>query len=138
MTPHFRSNHHRNLYISQDCMTICSFQRKKKTPAFDQRIHHDAHRNLTGSLVGVLVRFRQELLALMADIQSMLHHVNVSEEHMDFMRLLWCPDGKIEQGLVEHRMTVQLFGAVSLPAVHAWSQEKQLRITKLTFQQKYS
>lgn len=73
--------------------------------------------NLTSSLVGVLLRFRQEQVAIMADIKAMFHQVKVAEEHRDYLRFLWWPQGKLEEDLVEHRMTVHLFGAVSSPSV---------------------
>ncbi|KAK0131366.1 hypothetical protein N1851_033909 [Merluccius polli] len=73
--------------------------------------------NLTSSLVGVLMRFRQEQVAIMADIKAMFHQVKVAEEHRDYLRFLWWPQGNLEQDLLEHRMTVHLFGAVSSPSV---------------------
>lgn len=72
--------------------------------------------DLTNSLVGVLLRFRQEPIALMADIKSMFHQVRVSKSDIDFLRFLWWPDGSIEQDPVDHRMLVHLFGAVSSPS----------------------
>lgn len=68
--------------------------------------------NLTSSLLGVLIRFRQEPVAVMAEIQSMFHQVKVAEEHLDFLRFLWLPEGNLEQELVHYCMTVHLFGAV--------------------------
>ena len=38
--------------------------------------------DLTNKLVGVLIRFRQEPVALMADIESMFHQVNVRYEDL--------------------------------------------------------
>ncbi|XP_034151514.1 uncharacterized protein LOC117595338 [Esox lucius] len=72
--------------------------------------------DLTNSLIGVLIRFRQEPVALMADIKAMFHQVKVSEDHIDYLRFLWWPDGDVQQDLVEYRMKVHLFGAVSSPS----------------------
>ncbi|TKS65758.1 hypothetical protein D9C73_028515 [Collichthys lucidus] len=72
--------------------------------------------NLTSNLVGVLLRFRQEHIALMADIESMFHQVRVMENHVDFLRFLWWPNGDLSQPLKEHRMAVHLFGASSSPS----------------------
>lgn len=69
--------------------------------------------DLTNRLVGVLLRFRQEPIAMMADIQAMFHQVKVSEEDKDFLRFLWWPGGDVSLTPVEYRMTVHLFGAVS-------------------------
>ncbi len=72
--------------------------------------------NLTSSLLGVLLRFRNEVVAFMGDIQAMFHQVKVAEEDRDFLHFLWWPDGDITQDLREYRMTVHLFGAVSSPS----------------------
>ena len=61
--------------------------------------------NLTSSLLGVLLRFRKEVVAFMGDIQAMFHQVKVAEEDRDFLRFLWWPDGDITQDLKEYRMT---------------------------------
>ena len=52
----------------------------------------------------------------MADIKGMFHQVRVSKEDFDFLRFLWWPNGDIKQKLVEYRMVVHLFGAVSSPS----------------------
>lgn len=73
--------------------------------------------NLTSALLGVLMRFRQEEVAIMGDVKAMFHQVKVSEENKVYLRFLWWPQGNLEQNLEEHRMTTHLFGAVSLPSV---------------------
>ncbi len=68
---------------------------------------------ITSTLLGVLTRFRQESVTLMADIQAMFHQVRVSLEHTDFLRFLWYPDGDTRQAPMQYRMRVHLFGSVS-------------------------
>lgn len=89
--------------------------------------------NLTSSLVGVLMRFRQERVALMADIKAMFHQVQVTEEHVDFLRFLWWPEGNLEQDLKEYRMTVHLFGAVSSPSCACFALRKTAEDNKTNF-----
>lgn len=72
--------------------------------------------DLTNSLIGVLVRFRQEPIAIVADIQSMFHQVHVSNKHVNFLRFLWWPGGDTAQVSQEYRMKVHLFGAASSPS----------------------
>ena len=72
--------------------------------------------DLTNSLLGVLTRFRQERVAVMADIEAMFHQVRVPECDRSFLRFLWWPDGDLSRALAEYQMTVHLFGAVSSPA----------------------
>ena len=71
--------------------------------------------DLTNSLIGVLLRFRQEPIAIMADIESMFHQARVHEEDTNLLRFLWWTDGDISRNLEEYRMKVHLFGAVSSP-----------------------
>ena len=72
--------------------------------------------DLTNSLFGVLLRFRQEQVGFMADIRSMFHMVRVPEEDADLLRFLWWPKGDTSQAPQTYRMRVHLFGAVSSPA----------------------
>ena len=69
--------------------------------------------DLTNSVVGVLIRFRQDPSAEMGDVQSMFHQVRVPEEDRDLLRFLWWPKGDFTKQLKDYRMTVHLFGAVS-------------------------
>ena len=72
--------------------------------------------DLTCSLVGVLTRFRAEPIAFQADIEAMFHQVRVAEEHRNFLRFLWWPNGDLSQSLHEYQMNVHLFGAISSPS----------------------
>ena len=66
--------------------------------------------DMTNSLLGVLLRFRQEPIALMADIEAMFHQVRVTERDRDALRFLWWPDGDLCKDPQDYRMTVHLFG----------------------------
>ena len=72
--------------------------------------------DLTNSLVGVLIRFRQERVAVMADIEAMFHQVKVPENYQDYLRFLWWPDGDTSLEPQDYQMTVHLFGATSSPS----------------------
>ena len=71
--------------------------------------------DLTNSLLGVLCRFRKEIIALMCEIEAMFHQFRVSPPNRDFLRFLWWPDD-LNKDPVEYRMTVHLFGATYSPA----------------------
>lgn len=45
--------------------------------------------DLANTLIGVLLRFRQEKIAFMADIEAMFYQVQVHDNHRDFLRFLW-------------------------------------------------
>jgi len=49
--------------------------------------------DLTNSLMGVLLRFRQENVAIMADIEAMFHQVRVSKRDCDALRFYGGPVG---------------------------------------------
>ena len=67
--------------------------------------------DLTNSLFDVLVRFRQEPVALSSDIKAMFHQVMVDPKDVDALRFLWWPDDDLSKRPVEYRMTVHLFGS---------------------------
>jgi len=72
--------------------------------------------DLTNSLVGVLIRFRQERVALMSDIESMFHQVKVRPEDCSALRFLWWPNGDLDKDPEELMMKVHLFGGISSPS----------------------
>ena len=80
--------------------------------------------DLTNSLLGVLTRFRQEAVAVIADIKAMYHQVKVAKQDIDFLRFLWWSNGDLTQPLTEHRMTVHLFGAISSPSCASFALRK--------------
>lgn len=70
-------------------------------------------------------------MALLADIKAMFHQVQVTEEHVDFLR--WWPEGNLEQDLKEYRMTVDLFGAVSSPSCICFALRKTAEDNQTNF-----
>jgi hypothetical protein len=72
--------------------------------------------DLTSSLVGVLTRFRQEPIAIMADIESMFYQVRIPESQYDYLRFTWWPDGNTNADPEDYQMMVHLFAAVSSPS----------------------
>ena len=61
----------------------------------------------TNSLVGVLLRFREDNTALVADIESMFHQVKVREEDQDSLRFLWWTESTTDSP-EEYVMTVHI------------------------------
>jgi hypothetical protein len=72
--------------------------------------------NLTNTLIGVLLRFRQEEIAIMGDIDSMFYQVQVPSQDSNFLRFLWWEDGDTSKQATEYQMAVHLFGATSSPS----------------------
>ncbi len=61
--------------------------------------------DLTNTLIGVLIRFRQGPVAFMSDIEGMFHQVRVAKEDVNFLRFLWWPNGNINAELAEYART---------------------------------
>ena len=71
---------------------------------------------LTNDLTGVLLRFRQERIALTCDIEGMFHQIRVNPEHRDLLRFLWWEGNDLSKDPTDYGMTVHLFGATSSPS----------------------
>ncbi|XP_071490096.1 uncharacterized protein [Diadema antillarum] len=80
--------------------------------------------DLTNNLAGVLIRFRQERVAFVADVQGMFHQVKVPVKDRDAMRFPWWRDGDLSKEPTEYRMTVHLFGATSSPSCAGFALRK--------------
>ena len=95
-------------------------------------------KDLTNTLVGVLLRFRQEPIALMSYIKGMFNQVIVPKPDRDYLRFLWWPNGDVDMPLEEYRMKTHLFGATSSPAVANFALRKTLQDPQLNDQVKDS
>lgn len=73
--------------------------------------------DLNNSLLGVLIRFRKEQVAVTADIEQMFYCFVVGKEHRDYLRFLWYRDNDLSKDIVEYRMRVHVFGNSPSPAV---------------------
>ena len=89
--------------------------------------------DLTNSLVGVLLRFRQEPIATIADVEQMFHQVRVKPEDCDALRFLWWPDGDLSKDPVEHQMLAHLFRATSSPSCASFALKKTVSDNKNDF-----
>lgn len=80
--------------------------------------------NLTNDLLGILLRFRMDKVAIMADIQQMFYSFLVSEEDRDFLRFFWYKNNDSDEELIEYRMKVHVFGNTPSPAVATYGLRK--------------
>ena len=72
--------------------------------------------DLSNSLVGVLLNFRKDQIALVSDIKSMFNQVRVSEGDCNALRFLFWEDRDMTVP-TEMMMKTQLFGATSSPSI---------------------
>lgn len=73
--------------------------------------------DLNNTLLGVLVRFRKEPIAVTADIRQMFYAFLVRHDHRDYLRFLWHKDNDLSKEVEEYRMRVHVFGNSPSPAV---------------------
>ena len=69
--------------------------------------------DLTNNLTSVLLRFRQESVPLMVDVEQMFHQVRVALDDCHALQFLWWEDGDLSKNPVDHQMLVHLFGVTS-------------------------
>ena len=90
--------------------------------------------DFTNSLVDVVTRFRQESVAIMSDVEAMLHQVNVNPEDCNTLPFLWWPNGDLASQPEELMMTVHLFGGVSSPSWANFALRKTAEDNKASFE----
>ena len=61
----------------------------------------------------VIMRFRNEKIAIAADIEEMVMQVKVPLHDRESLRFLWWKDNDLSKPVVEYRMTVHPFGDTS-------------------------
>ena len=80
--------------------------------------------DLNNSLLGVLMRFRKNLVGASADIKQMFYSFNVREDHRNFLRFIWHKDNDLDKELIDYRMRVHVFGNSPSPAVAIYGLHK--------------
>ncbi len=73
--------------------------------------------DLNNTLLGVLMRFRKESIAVTVDVQQMFYCFVVREDHRDFFMFWWYEDNDLDKGITEYKMKVHVFGNSPSPAV---------------------
>ncbi|KAI7789362.1 hypothetical protein IRJ41_022847, partial [Triplophysa rosa] len=73
--------------------------------------------DLNNTLLGVLMRFRKEAVAITADIEQMFYCFLVREDDRNFLRFLWFRNNDLSADIIEYRMLVHVFGNSPSPAV---------------------
>ena len=77
--------------------------RYKETSLNDQPLSGP---DLINSLLGVLLRFRQEPVSLSSDNETMFHQVMVDPNDIDTLRFLWWPEYDLSKEHVEYTFLV--------------------------------
>ena len=90
---------------------------------------------LNNSLVGVLMRFRKDEVAVASDIESMFHRVAYREDDTDAVRFMWW-DGSSDEPPSDYKMTVHFFGKADSPCIAAWALHQSAADSKAAFGEK--
>ena len=72
--------------------------------------------DLTNKIVGALLRFREEQIAVMGDIEAMYHQVKVPKDQCRFPKFLWWDDSDPDKEIIDYEMKVHVFGGTSSPS----------------------
>ena len=62
------------------------------------------------------MRFRENPVAIKADVEAMFHQVRVRPDDVDTLSFLWFPENDLSKDPQEYRMLVHLFGGVWSPS----------------------
>ena len=88
--------------------------------------------DLLNNLVGILLRFRKNPVALVADIEAMYHQVHLTEEDSDAVRFIWKEDFNQRPEVL--KMLVHFLGAKDSPCIASFALKKTALDNKEDFQ----
>ena len=80
--------------------------------------------DLTNQIIGVLVKFGKEPVAVMADIEAMFYQVFVAEKHRSLLSFLWWENGNCNLLPKTYHMNVHVYGGASLPSCSNYALQK--------------
>ena len=81
--------------------------------------------------MGVILRFREQQVAISADIEQMFTQIKVAPSDRAFLRFLWNHNGKIE----EYEKKRHIFGATSSPYIASFALRRSARDNQDKFTQ---
>ena len=87
--------------------------------------------DLLSNLVGVILSFREQQLAISADIEQMFMQIKFAPSDRAFLRFLWNHNGKIE----EYEYTRQIFEATFSPCIASYDLHRTARDNQDKFPQ---
>ena len=66
--------------------------------------------DLTNNLLGILMRFRKDSIAVTGDFEKMFYQFEVDKDHRNFLRFFWYDNNDPTKQLIEYGMCVHVFG----------------------------
>ena len=89
--------------------------------------------DLTNRLLGVLIRFGQDPVAIETNVEQMFHFSKVKKKFRDFLRFLWYKNNDPTAEIIEYRMKVLIFGNTSSPAIASHGLHKTAEVEECKF-----
>ena len=80
--------------------------------------------DLANQVIGVLLRFRKEHVAFMADIKSMFYQVLVPPHQRSLLRYQWWEKSNLSKKVVYYQKCVHIFGGTSSPSCSNFALKK--------------
>ena len=84
-------------------------------------------------IVGVMIRFRQEQLAVLENTEFTFYQVLTSEENISFLKFLWWKDGDLNNTPIDYEMGRHVFGSVSPPSCCNYALKKTSDDNKMRY-----
>ena len=72
--------------------------------------------DLTNQIVVVLLRFREEEVVFMADIEVMFYQVKIPPDQRSYLRFLWWTNSDINKEVIDFERCAHEFGSTSSPS----------------------
>ncbi|XP_075250799.1 uncharacterized protein LOC142343002 [Convolutriloba macropyga] len=85
--------------------------------------------DLLSNLTGVIMRFRENRIALCADIEQMFMQVKVDPTDRPYLRFLWKKNGRIET----YEYTSHIFGATDSPCIASYALRRSAQDNAKTY-----
>ena len=83
--------------------------------------------DMINSLLGILLRFREDEVAMTADVEQMFYRFHVNENDRDFLMFFWYRDNNPDNSLIEYRMRSHVFGNSPSPAIANYGLRKTVK-----------
>ena len=80
--------------------------------------------DLANQIAGVLLRFREEPVAVTGDTEAMYIQVKMPMKQRSFLLFLWWKNTDPQNEVVDHEMTTHVFGSISFPTCSNYTLKK--------------
>ena len=72
--------------------------------------------DLANQIIRLLLRFREENVGVMGDIEAMFYQVKLPDTQCSFLKFLWWEYSDISKDIIEYEMAAYVFGGSSSPS----------------------